>query len=88
MIVVADTSPINYLVLIDHIGLLPRLNVLPLRAPSATEKYRCAQLDPGESEAIALAGELGVGVVWIDASRQVDRRRHAEGSKWPVPFRS
>jgi len=34
MVVVADTSPINYLVLIDHIGILPRLYTRVLIPPA------------------------------------------------------
>jgi predicted nucleic acid-binding protein len=95
MVIVADTSPINYLVLIEHIGILPRLYarvVIPpavfdeLTHPAApapvrdwTERHpiwlevlspkstvALAQLDLGESQAIALASELGTGVVLID----------------------
>jgi predicted nucleic acid-binding protein len=91
MVVVADTSPINYLVLIDQIGILPRLYtriLIPpavfdeLKHPLAPEAVRdwaaqppgwlevltpkssflVAQLDAGESEAIALA-KLGGCVI-------------------------
>jgi predicted nucleic acid-binding protein len=106
MIVVADTSPINYLVLIDHIEILPRLYTRVLIPPAVfdelthpaapspvrdwTKHYPIwlevqspkntvvlAQLDLGESQAIALASELGVGVVLIDelAGRQEAKRR-------------
>jgi predicted nucleic acid-binding protein len=88
MVVVADTSPINYLVLIDQIGILPllyrRVLVPPavfdeLTHPAApgpvrdwTERHpmwlevvspkntvALAQLHLGESQAIALASEVG-----------------------------
>jgi predicted nucleic acid-binding protein len=106
MVVVADTSPINYLVLIDQIAILPRLYARVLIPPAVfdeltqpaapvlvrgwTERHpswlevmspkntlALAQLDLGESQAIALAGELGVGVVLIDelAGRQEAKRR-------------
>ena|ERR1044071_2208873 len=101
MIVVADTSPINYLVLIGQIDLLKQLYtriLIPsavlaeLTHPVAPKAVRdwvinrprwlavvnpksnliLAQLDPGESEAIALAMEVHAEVVLIDdqAGRQ------------------
>jgi predicted nucleic acid-binding protein len=106
MVIVADTSPINYLVLIEHIGILPRLYTRILippavfdelkhpAAPSAvrawTERHpiwleilspkdivALPQLDLGESQAIALASELGGNVLLIDelAGRQEAMRR-------------
>jgi predicted nucleic acid-binding protein len=106
MVIVADTSPINYLVLIDQIGILPRLYARVLippavfdelthsAAPSSVRKWTeshpgwleiqspkntvaLAQLDLGESQAIALAIELGAGVLLIDeqAGRQEATRR-------------
>jgi predicted nucleic acid-binding protein len=95
MIVVADTSPVNYLVLIGHIDILQRLYtriLIPsavlaeLEHPLAPKPVRdwagdppnwlevlrpqtsvlFAQLDLGESEAIALAIEMHVEVLLID----------------------
>ncbi len=106
MVVVADTSPINYLVLIAQIDLLKQLYtriLIPpavlaeLRHPVAPKPVRAwadnapewvvvlspknslilAQLDLGESEAIALATEVHAEVVLIDeqAGRQEAVRR-------------
>jgi predicted nucleic acid-binding protein len=106
MVVVADTSPINYLVLIDQVSILPRLYsrvLVPsavyeeLTHPAAPRPVRdwtlshpawlevarprdakpIAHLDLGESQAIALAHEMGVRVLLIDdqAGRQEATRR-------------
>jgi predicted nucleic acid-binding protein len=96
VIVVSDTSPLNYLVLIDAIDILPKLflevhvptQVLQeLDRPQTPEAVRhwvrvrpewlrvstprtalaaSIQLDPGESQAIALAEELGAEAILID----------------------
>ena len=106
MVVIADTSPINYLVLIDQIGILPKLYTRVVIPPAVCEELTSAaapspvrewterrpswlevihpkativleQLDPGESQAIALVAELGAGVLLIDelAGRQEAARR-------------
>jgi predicted nucleic acid-binding protein len=103
--VVADTSPINYLVLIDQIEILSRLYtriLIPpavlkeLKHPVAPEPVRdwaahpprwlevltpkssinVAQLDLGESEAIALATEMHVECCLL-MIMQDDKRQHA-----------
>ncbi len=96
-IVVADTGPLRYLVLIGHIEVLPRLFGVvsipstvadELRRPASPEAVRrwmgsipswlathpdpsvpaaeLVRLDPGERAAIALAHELGAGLLLID----------------------
>lgn len=93
-VVVADTTPIHYLVLIDAVDVLPRLFdqvILPetvhgeLLHPATPPRVRHwvsrrpawavvrtarrilpLNLDPGETEAIALARELGAFAVLLD----------------------
>jgi predicted nucleic acid-binding protein len=111
MIVVADTSPINYLILIEEIELLTRMYgtvVIPrtvrdeLLRPSAPQIVRVwigklpvwlevrspvsapdtllAKLDPGERDAILLAGELGADQLLVD-----DRQGRREAEKRGIP---
>lgn len=94
-VVVSDATPLNYLVLIDAVGVLPRLyssvlippavaaelsspkapaavvalvrnppSWLEVRAPGRVD-YSLG-LDAGETEAIALAAELGIEAVMMD----------------------
>lgn len=105
-VVVSDTSPLNYLVLIDLVEILPRLFsrvIIPpavageLSQPGTPEKVRqwiarppawleqrtpqdtssVQNLDPGETEAICLAEELGISFIIIDErkGRQAARGR-------------
>lgn len=108
MIVVADTSPLPYLVVIERERLLPALygrvfippavaeeldgestpdvvrawlartpGWLEIRQPSRSLPPE-VDLDRGEREAIALAEELGAGLLLVDEwdARQEARRRH------------
>jgi predicted nucleic acid-binding protein len=111
MIVVADTSPINYLIIIGEIEILPKMYgkvVIPravreeLLRPSAPELVRnwtsrlpnwlevhtpvnapdasLAALDPGERDAILLAGELRADQLIVD-----DRQGRHEAEKRGIP---
>ena len=111
MIVVADTSPINYLILIEEIDILAKMYgrvVIPravreeLLRPSAPEMVRnwimqmpawlevrtpvnapdasLAALDPGERDAIMLAGELRADQLIVD-----DRQGRHEAEKRGIP---
>lgn len=106
MIVVADTTPLNYLVLIDEAELLPALftrvllpnaalrelqdtetplkvrqwllqshSWLEVRAVPAITNPQLLPLDPGESEALQLALDLGITTVLVD---EADARRVAK----------
>jgi predicted nucleic acid-binding protein len=95
MIVVADTSPINYLIQIEQVNVLNRLygrvlvppavfsELTHAAAPPEVREWAAghpawleiimpemplvlARLDPGESEAIALAIQISADVVLID----------------------
>jgi predicted nucleic acid-binding protein len=99
MIVVSDTSPLNYLVLIGAIDVLPKLfrevHVPPAvmrelkhaRTPDPVKRWSNSppdwllmtapsgsipldpKLDPGESEAIALAIELHAAAILVDEKK-------------------
>jgi predicted nucleic acid-binding protein len=96
VIVVSDTSPLNYLVLINAIDVLPKLfgeihvptqvmdELKRSRAPAPVKQWAYSppqwlrvstpaitittsvRLDPGETQALALARELGADAVLID----------------------
>jgi predicted nucleic acid-binding protein len=111
MIVVADTFPINYLILIGEIEILSKMYgkvVIPravreeLLRPLAPEMVRTwinqpptwleghspanapdaslANLDPGERDAIVLAGELRADQLIVD-----DRQARREAEKRGIP---
>ena len=111
MIVVADTSPVNYLILIGEVEILTKMYgrvVIPnavleeLLRPSAPEMVRnwtsqlpawfevrspvnapdasLAGLDPGERDAIMLAGELNADQLIVD-----DRQGRQEAEKRGIP---
>jgi predicted nucleic acid-binding protein len=115
MVVVADTSPINYLILIGQIELLPQLYARILIPPAVLNELQhplapapvrewsarppgwlevlppkntvdIVELDPGETEAIALAIEMQIEVLLIDeqAGRQEAARRGLKGCRHPV----
>src|SRR5271155_4824360 len=111
MIVVADTSPINYLILIEEIHILPKMygtvvipaavrdellrlsapamvgtwmgqlpSWLEVRVPENAPDALLAKLDPGERDAILLAGELRVDQLIVD-----DRQGRHEAEKRGIP---
>jgi predicted nucleic acid-binding protein len=110
ILVVADTGPLCYLILIEAIGLLPRLYdriVIPSavlrelthpKAPTAVKTWadtlpswaevRTADyaelddiLDPGEAEAIILAGQLNADSLLLD---EMEARQEALRRGLPV----
>jgi|SRR5271154_3045167 predicted nucleic acid-binding protein len=111
MIVVADTSPINYLILIEEIDVLTKMygtvaipravrdellrqsapemvrawmNQLPswleVRTPMNAPDASLGKLDPGERDAILLAGELRADQLIVD-----DRQGRREAEKRGIP---
>ncbi|BAT54310.1 hypothetical protein NOS3756_32790 [Nostoc sp. NIES-3756] len=71
MIVISDTSAITNLAAIEHLHLLPQLYT------QIVERLQQeVRLDPGESEAIALALELDADLLLID-----ERRGRAEANR-------
>jgi len=111
MIVVADTSPINYLILIEEIDVLTKMygtvaipravrdellrqsapemvrawmNQLPswleVRTPMNAPDASLGKLDPGEHDAILLAGELRADQLIVD-----DRQGRREAEKRGIP---
>ncbi|BAY37946.1 hypothetical protein NIES2111_22870 [Nostoc sp. NIES-2111] len=71
MIVISDTSAITNLAAIEHLHLLPQLYTQILE-----RLQQEVRLDPGESEAIALALELDADLLLID-----ERRGRAEANR-------
>jgi predicted nucleic acid-binding protein len=109
--IVSDTSPLNYLVLIDAVDVLPRLFssvIIPpavaseLSQPGTPEPVRrwlahppgwldqqapqntssVEGLDPGESEAISLAQELGINALLLDERKA----RHVAAGRGLIPI--
>jgi predicted nucleic acid-binding protein len=62
VIVIADTSPINYLIPIGEIEVLPALYQRVLVPPSV------AHLDADERDAILLAEELGADPIMVGSA--------------------
>ena len=54
-VVVSDATPLNYLVLIEAVEILPRLYGRVLIPPALPPDPALSQLDAGESQAMALA---------------------------------
>jgi predicted nucleic acid-binding protein len=85
MIVVSDTSPLNYLILID--GRTPEVVKEWIQStppwlrihPPASDHRFVGSLGPGEAAAIALAIELGAAAVLIDEKAG---RRIANWQRW------
>jgi hypothetical protein len=83
MLVVADTSPINYLVLLEHEVLLPRLYTRILLPPAVIHERLC-QLSRHEGEAghversdPAHAAAM-IPIKWVNCSRWMQRRWWSE----------
>ncbi len=72
MLVIADSSPIHYLLLIEHIE-------VDVRQPRLTASGTLAELDDGEREAILLAMELEADLLLLD-----DRRARVEATRQRV----
>jgi predicted nucleic acid-binding protein len=69
MIVVADSGPLNYLILLDHAELLHRFTgevVIPDAVDSDRVHAVTADLDLGERAGIALAGAFHADLLLID----------------------
>jgi hypothetical protein len=80
MIVVADSGPLHYLILLDHADLLRRLYGEVAVLPVAREAVQAIthDLDLGDRAAIALAGTLHADLLLIDeaAGPAEAKRRH------------
>jgi len=54
MVVVADTSPLNYLILIEHVGVLPLLYARVLIPPAVVEELTNPRTPPSVREWVAV----------------------------------